>query len=355
MMHRVQLNISMHSKDSADQRGLVSFMVTIIMMMVISLIVIGFTQVTNSNRREQLDRQLSMEAFYAAESGVNAAADVIKSSPSGHIVAQSSCNGHTYPAGATTLSTSPAVGYTCVLVSPIVPSIVTNANPQTSSIFPLDPVNAAGAPASPSQLTFTWSASQGKTPTNSGCQSANIFPKNDASYTCPFGMVRVDLLEVDNGWVSGGLTVPTFAAHTVSLFLQPLAAGGSSATLAGFSAPKGMIIGAPYDQATKTYTATVSLAPAAQATQYYMRITTLYLDSPRIVVDGTGATGTLSFANAQAIIDSTGKAEDVLRRVQVTIPLDQYSSIIPEGAVQSVADVCKQFSTYSGYYSSNCP
>ena len=355
MTHRVQLNISMQSKDSVDQRGLVSFMVTIIMMMVISLIVIGFTQITNSNRREQLDRQLSMDAFYAAESGVNAAADIIKSSPSGRIQAQTSCNGHKYPAGATTLSTSPAVGYTCVLVSPIVPSIVTNANPQTSSIFPLDPVNSAGAPVSPSQLTFTWRASQGKTPTNRGCQRANIFPKNDASYTCPFGMVRVDLLEVNNGWVRGGLAAPALAANTVSLFLQPLAAGGSSSTLTGFTGPKGMIVGAPYDPATKTYTATISLAPAAQATQYYMRITTLYLDSPRIIVDGSNATGTLSFANAQANIDSTGKAEDVLRRVQVMIPIDQYSSTVPEGAVQSVGDVCKQFSTYSGYYSTNCP
>jgi len=73
------------------------------------------------------------------------------------------------------------------------------------------------------------------------------------------------------------------------------------------------------------------------------------------VVDGTNASGGISFKDAQAIIDATGKAQDVLRRVQVTVPLQQYSSVIPEGAVQSTASVCKQFSTYSGYYQSNCP
>lgn len=45
------------------------FMITIVMMVVISLIVVGFTQVANRNRRQSLDRQLSTQAFYVAESG----------------------------------------------------------------------------------------------------------------------------------------------------------------------------------------------------------------------------------------------------------------------------------------------
>ena len=335
---------------SQDQRGLVSFMITLIMMLVISLIVIGFTQVTARNRREQLDRQLSMQAFYAAESGVNAAATIAKASqltPQG-VAAQTNCSGSTYPA--TSLNSNPSVGYTCVLVTPRVPTIVTNANPLTSSIFPLVPVDSAGNAITPTQLTFSWSTAQGTSATNSGCQAYGQFPKNDGSYTCPFGLLRVDLMIG-----SSGGSAAAFAANTVTLYMQPLASGGSAQTINSFSAPKGIIVGAQYNSSTKTYTATVNLAPAAQSSQYYMRVTTLYRDSPRIVIAGTNAAGAINFADAQAIIDVTGKAQDVLRRVQVTLPLNQYNSITPEGAVQSVADVCKQFSTYNGYYQTNCP
>ena len=345
------MKVSMNTSHTRDQRGLVSFMVTMIMMLVISLIVIGFTQVTMRNRREQLDRQLSTQAFYAAESGVNAAADIVKASlltPSG-VKAQNTCTGTSYPA--TMLNSNPSVGYTCLLVNPNVPSIVTNANPQTSSVFPLNPVTSTGVATKLTQLTFTWSAAQGETASNSGCQTLGHFPKNDASYRCAFGLLRVDLMRV----VGGGLSAGTLAANTVTLYMQPLASGHSSQTINNFNSPKAIIVGAQYNSTSKTYTATVSLAPAAQTTQYYMRITTLYRDSPRIVVDGVNVGTDVSFAGAQAIIDSTGKAQDVLRRVQVVVPLRQYDSIIPEGAVQSVADVCKQFSTYSGYYQSNCP
>ena len=340
----------MKTMQHKDQRGLVSFMITLIMMLVISLIVIGFTQVTSRNRREQLDRQLSMEAFYAAESGVNAAASIARASlltPQG-VDAQTTCSGSKYPA--TSLSTNPSVGYTCVLVTPNVPNIVTNANPQTSSIFPLVPVDSAGNALKPSQLTFSWSTAQGTSASNIGCQTYGQFPKNDASYTCPFGLLRVDLML---GAAAG--SAPAFAANTVTFYMQPLISGASAQTINSFASPKGIVVGAQYNSSTKTYTATVNLAPAVQSTQYYMRVTTLYRDSPRIVIGGTNATGSVNFADAQAIIDVTGKAQDVLRRVQVTLPLNQYNSITPEGAIQSVADVCKQFSTYNGFYQSNCP
>jgi len=49
----------MSAKLSKNQTGLVSIMVTIIMMLVISLIVLGFATVTRRNTREALDRQLS--------------------------------------------------------------------------------------------------------------------------------------------------------------------------------------------------------------------------------------------------------------------------------------------------------
>ena len=57
---------------------MVAILVTMNLMIVISLIVLGFAQISRRNQRQSLDRQLSTQAFYAAETAVNDAADLIK-------------------------------------------------------------------------------------------------------------------------------------------------------------------------------------------------------------------------------------------------------------------------------------
>jgi hypothetical protein len=51
--------------------GFVSIIVCMIIMTILSLITIGFAQIMAREQRQALDRQLSSQAFYAAESGVN--------------------------------------------------------------------------------------------------------------------------------------------------------------------------------------------------------------------------------------------------------------------------------------------
>src|SRR5581483_12189470 len=60
-----------NNKWQTSQSGMASFLIVMIMMVVITLIILGFSQVTRRNEREALDRELSSQAFYAAESGVN--------------------------------------------------------------------------------------------------------------------------------------------------------------------------------------------------------------------------------------------------------------------------------------------
>ena len=61
----------------ASEVGMISIMTTMVLMIIISLIALGFAQISRRNQRESLDRQLSTQAFYAAESGVNDARDLI--------------------------------------------------------------------------------------------------------------------------------------------------------------------------------------------------------------------------------------------------------------------------------------
>src|SRR5579862_3283 len=59
------------------QQGVVSIMVTMIMMVVISLLVLGFAEIAKNEQRSSLDNALSVQAYYAAESGINDARAVI--------------------------------------------------------------------------------------------------------------------------------------------------------------------------------------------------------------------------------------------------------------------------------------
>lgn len=350
-------NKTMSNTLRKDQRGLVSFMITLIMMLVISLIVIGFTQVTNRNRREQLDRQLSSQAFYAAESGVNSAvAKINADNAAGGVVSQSSCAGTNY--SATNLVSDGSVGFTCVLVNPIVPEIKLPVTTSSSAVAPLNLTDKDGnaitpAPATPIVFSFTWPVSVGGNTDPTNCSTSGSFPRTqapvDASATnCGYALLRVDIMKVP-----GTINQPNLSGNTTTYYMQPRPSASAPTPISDFST-KAHVTSAACSNATKMCTGTISLQGAAVSLplKYYVRITSFYRDT-QVTVDATSTSigGGIYFSGAQAIVDVTGKAVDVLRRVQVTVPLQKSTEFIPEGAVRSSSDVCKRFSTYPGYFS----
>src|SRR5487761_1358632 len=70
------------TNNQSSQAGIASITVTMIMMIVISLIVLSFAQIARREQRQSIDRQLSVQAYYAAESGANIARTAILASPS---------------------------------------------------------------------------------------------------------------------------------------------------------------------------------------------------------------------------------------------------------------------------------
>lgn len=329
-----------------DQRGMVSIMITLIMMIVISLIVTGFVQVSNRNRREALDRQLSMQAFYAAESGVNAVYNAIRSHP-GTVDEQGDCDGSSYPTPGV-LSTE--VAYTCVLVDSTVPNILTSASTEGSTIVRIDSVDDSGGELPASSLSFSWSPPQGISAVTSGCPTVRgTFPVNGTDYNddCSFGLLRVDLFRADGAFT---MDPNGLAGNTVTFYMQPVGTA-TPAVVSDFTGTKAFIVGASYNSGM--YTGTINLDSAARGAHYYARITTLYRNANSVVIDANSSTA--HFANMQAQVDVTGKAQDVLRRVQVRIPLQYYGDSTPVGVVQSSSSVCKRFSiSDTSYNNTEC-
>ncbi len=320
-----------------NQRGIVSILVTMIMMIVITLIVLGFTQVARRNQREALDSQLGTQAYYAAESGVNAAQTYIN----GLLQANQSINQVTDCKGALGLtvptSLSTGVAYTCVMINPGPGSLLVNDVSQTTATV-LHAQNGTGSVFK--YLTFKWTPDPGA---SGNCATPGLgqYP-NLGSWGCNYGILRVDILKATG---LPNYSATNLANATSSLFLQPSSANTSPAPAVSFN--------------TNTKAYRYSCLPAggscsvtidvsgANAADYYLRLSTIYLNAPSVEVTGVNSDNTAaSFANGQVVIDSTGRAQDQIKRIQVRVPFSQAGSA-PAFAVVSSGEICKDLSISS--------
>lgn len=327
----------MKNQVSRNQDGLVSFLVTMIMMIVITLIVVGFTQVVNRNRQNALDKQLSTQALYAAESGVNDVMNLIKANPTGFVAKTGCANTGYYTSLQPQLT--PSVSYPCVLVDPYPDSLVTSASTESSSVIPLQPVDASGSLVALSELSFEWKSAVASANAVGCSATPGQFPR-DLPANCTFGLLRVDIF---NG---NGLDAATMANNTYTYYIQPLASGGSSQV---YGAGKGVIVGA---NCTNVCIGKITNLPAGK---YYLRLSMVYRNTESVKVSGITVAGQPSKFTGQVKIDATGRAVDVLRRIQVRMSVggtdDQF---IPNAAINSSNTICKRLVMSAASYASNC-
>lgn len=347
---------------------MVSFLVTMIMMAVITLIVVGFTQVANRNSREALDRQLSTQAFYAAESGVNVTDNTINSAPAGTILPTKTTCANDYSYSAPNGIGAPinelggpgsGVSYSCVLVDPAPTSLVYNDITQDASTV----IRVDSGGANFSSLNFTWSRKSGADTagTCSGHPQAYYFPAASA-WNCNFGILRLDIMQVPNPSAPPN-TVDLMYNATDTLYLTPY--GTNNGALTGsvnFAA--GGTKGFYGSGCELNTTADTCAAPAvcndsctvkvnvSGASLYYVRATMLYQDAAKLTVQGkTDPAGDfVPLQNAQTMVDVTGKAQDELRRIQVRLSQDQSgsNSDLPLSALTSGQSICKRFTIAPG-------
>lgn len=342
----------MSVKIQNNEVGMVSIMITMIMMLVITLIVIGFAQVTRRNQREALDRQLSTQAYYAAETGVNDAVKYLSTAPIGSLATNTDCTSFITTAGlAAKAKLSNSSQYTCLQVDPNPPEL-TQA-PLSSSASTVWPIKDANGKKFKS-LTFAWDKNSAYAGASSCAVPLATFPPVGA-WNCKFGVLRVDLVQVDSSAV--GTDGAGLAQETVSLFLKP-SGGAPSYTLFDFknNANKSILVSGSCT--ATTCSSTLNFLATASSFEYYARITMLpYQSSDSVTLTGTTATGPALFTGGQAIIDSTGKSQDELRRIQERVPLTAALNNLPlpQNSLESTGAICKQLTVSTGLYQSLCP
>ncbi len=332
-----------------NQRGLASILVTMILMIIISLIVIGLARLSRREQRQALDDQLSTQAFYAAESGVNDAIKLVNAHtpllPSYATQCKNSGSFITDKSLANTLDAANSVSYTCVLVDNAPKDIQYPVSTDTSTIAPIIAHDDNGFGRNIESLQFSWQ-DKDAVKNASGCNPATsmTFPPNTGwPANCSMGIIRVDVMGAAIDGNNGGgndFHRSTIASNTHTFFLYPVSSGGLTTLSWVPNGHEGMTVPVQCNGTPGPLQCTVLMDHIMPGINNYMvRMRSIYHESS---VSITGYyRGIQTRLEGQTVIDATGKANDVLRRIQVRIP-QATSYYVPEFSIQTGDILCKR-------------
>lgn len=321
-----------------QESGLVSIIVAIVFITIIALITTSFALLSRREARQALDRQLSTQAFYAAESGIN---DGIKAALAGTPNKENCDDTKDLNAAKSNLGNN--LSYTCVLI---------NQNPTSLEYSPIS--NQEGktvkisAQTNIGSLRISWQDAE-LDPSDSTSFATNglhLLPQEGSpnSFEGHTGMLRTTIIPITNS-----LSRDSIIYNSQTLFMYPLAGAASTAgsyDYANSPTNQGEFVDGQCNGAnTPRYCNVVitGLSPYATKT-IYLRLKGIYRNASVTIqayASNEGTSVPLKLNDGQYIIDATGKANDVLRRVQVRVPINtEYN--VPDAALQSADSVCKK-------------
>ena len=335
-----------------NDSGIVSILVTIIFMVVIGLIIMGFAESSRNQNRQTIDNQLSTGSYYAAQSGINEILTNLKDGTfSGN---QQSC----CPLSSCTTPAAVALGFNSTDSSTItcysynrIPGNLVYGNVSTSqpTIAHIVPVYSSGSPYAGSpytddyNLTFTWND-------NSGNPSSNCDPSFSKTYTkdnyvnvrkCSPGVLRLDL-SIDPSSCAGDMR-DCLKNNAETIFLTPTNNSSTPQTIfpvfSGQTNP--LILNGVSTTTSSGSSNSVSITCSSSHSCSYINMRAIY-SSSIVKIGITDLSGNpLAFADGQAQIDVTAKTQNVVRRLVATASLTNNSSNVPGFAIQSTDSICK--------------
>lgn len=333
-----------------NESGLAAIMVTVFLLVIISLTVLAFAEISRRDQRQALDRQLSNQAFYVAESGINDATKYLRDPANLAAITaadykKESCSAT--PTIATQLDNSATFQEVCVLF---------DRAPKTLEYSSIDSYRGellslnTTTNVPPRSVTFTWNDIDGGS-TFSGCAATSAiheYPTQPTySNNCDAGILRLSFMPVTNGSISRERLVD----DQFTVFLRPTSDTGAGlvnySRHASSSENEGFVAAA--NCSSGKCQATIQGLPPANG--LFVKVTSIYSNSALSIEGKDAANQNVRFKEAQIKIDSTGKVSDVMRRLQVRIPF--YPEEVTPPGFESMNGICKRLDVYSGYAQAN--
>jgi hypothetical protein len=331
-------------------------MVASVLMVIMALITLGFTRIVQNEQRQAIDNQLSRQAFYAAESGVNIAAST-PGFPGDEV--KDDCDLSDYRDGEISAE-EPEVVFTCLLINPTPPDLVFGNDSITTNKSKVVPIKPSSAPE---QIIFEWSdSSRPYNSSNPGqyiesdCSSINNldFDINDATWN-KIGLLSLDLIAIPQTTFNrdslidsqfGAIFYPCDDDGLISVSYD----SGRGADNLGKIIPVNCTNPGEYNCRIAIDGISAALGTPRE---FYARFNSIFSELNVRITALEVAGNTVRFSDSQAVVDSTGRAVDVYSRVQARVPLyDNFD--IPQAALQTLNDVCKQYEVRVDSIIDNC-
>ena len=211
------------------------------------------------------------------------------------------------------------------------------------------PVTVAPAGPDIDKITIKWAPSVVPASGPATCPpNTNNKLRPQATWNCGYALLRADLT-----LTGGPFNRASLIGKTLTGFFEPLNNNPGGAGQISYSGNTNQpnidsancAQNATYDGCTETVTnipnGTRSLS---------LRLSSLYQTSNIDITALDNSGKRIPITGVQASIDSTGKAQDVLRRIQVRMPLIETGGQLPGASIQSNGSICKRFLIRSDYF-----
>jgi Tfp pilus assembly protein PilX len=339
-----------------NEQGFASLLIGITLVIVLSLLTLGFAELMRNEQNQVTSRQLSSQAFYAAESGIN---DAARALGDGYATNKTTCPPlsvtPTSPVADKDLSDPNVDGtnsqWSCLLIDTSPKSL------DYSSIGTDSPTTflVKGDTGGIVNVKISWQDTSSATTAfrSVSGNSTGAFP-TQAAWDTPSnvtGMLRLALTGIPAG---GGVTRASLISNTFNAFLYPADSTVSGSNIIPFtttqSANGSIVDGHCSTTNTPRYcSVTITNIPASNA--YLLFDLRSVYGATNVDISANG--GTVGLVGAQSLVDSTGRALNVLKRIQVRIPSkDTYNA--PDYAIESADSICKQLLVIPGATTDGC-
>ena len=339
-------------KETSKESGVVSLFTAIFFTILLTVLTTGFIRIMINENQQANDDDFSSRAYYAAESGVE---DMKRA------LAQY------YPNDIAKLNATvcdPPVGYSNVVSSALgvsYPCKLLNFNPPSiEATLPADGSSMQWRLRSQNDVPFnavriSWhSLSETVDGANVTFRTTNTIPTygnwNNAGTPFP-AMIRSQVF----GYTTAGpVNDADLKANNYNGFLNPTSTANGNAmdistALNGATTPTDVLC----TTNTATYAgyacqATINLAPIGSFSgkTMFLRLKSLFdTNGTKVKIELMNGSNVVNTSDAQAIVDVTGRAGTLFRRVQsrVSLPGTASSDLMPEFSLESGDNICKRF------------
>lgn len=355
------MNRVYRSSNRINERGVTSLFIVIFAAILLTIITVSFTSMMIREQQRSTDDEQSQSAYDAALAGIEDGKRVMVACQNGSAAACNAINSPT-PSCTTVIDAGIQAGepngevriqstvlgdgrelnqaYTCVTVVRDTPNFLARLASDNSVLIPLRGQTAF------SRVTISWHTRQDSATPNPVDDSPRL-PQLAAWQ--PVGrpaLIRAQLMQYTAGSINPDDFDTAPYAHT--LYLYPQTVGGGLSF--GLDARRvGVLESQPVQCTSGTYPlsgyacqVTLDL-PATANRAGYLRLTSLYINTSLQVELRDSSNAIVNFDNAQPSIDSTGRANDLFRRVEARVETAS-DFPYPRATVDITNNFCKTFS-----------